>query len=140
LALKRIILVETNVSNLVITGVLSQHPVDNILLPIAYFSRKPSPEEINYKIYDKELLTIIYTFKEWCPLLEGFPQTIEVISDHRNLTYLATNHLLNYHQICRSKFHSHFDFKIHYRPEKAHGKADVLTHYRQGSEDESDLL
>jgi hypothetical protein len=29
-----------------------------------------------------ELLAIVQAFKEWHPLLEGFPHTIEVISDY----------------------------------------------------------
>jgi hypothetical protein len=32
---------------------------------------KHSLAEISYKIYEKELLVIIYTFKKWHPLLEG---------------------------------------------------------------------
>jgi hypothetical protein len=74
-------MVETDTSNLIITGVLSQYDDDNILHPVAYFSRKHSPAEINYEIYDKELLAIIQVLKKWRPLLEGSPHTIEV-SDH----------------------------------------------------------
>jgi hypothetical protein len=63
-------MVETDASNLIITRVLSQHDDDNILHPVAYFSRKHFPIEIHYEIYEKELLTIIWTFKKWYPLLE----------------------------------------------------------------------
>jgi hypothetical protein len=77
---KRKIVVETDVSNLVIIRVLSQYDDDDIIYPVAYFSRKYSPAEINYEIYDEELLIIICAFTEWCSLLEGFPHTIEVIS------------------------------------------------------------
>jgi hypothetical protein len=48
---------------------------------MAYFSRKHSPPKMKYEIYEKELLVVVHAFKEWHPLLKGFPQTIEVISD-----------------------------------------------------------
>jgi hypothetical protein len=97
--LKRKVMVEIDVSNIIVVGVLSQYDNYVILYPVAYFSRKHSPAEINNEIYHKELLTIIQGYKEYCPLLEGFPPNIKVISDHGNLTYFITNHLLNYHCI-----------------------------------------
>jgi hypothetical protein len=73
--------VETDASNFVISSILSQYDDDDILHPVTYFSRKHSPAEITHEIYNKELVTIVCTFKEWRPLLEGFPHTIEVISE-----------------------------------------------------------
>jgi hypothetical protein len=75
-------MVETDASNLVVTRVLSQYDNGEILHPVAYFSRKHSPAKINYEIYDKELVVIVWTIKEWYSLLEGFPHTIKVISNH----------------------------------------------------------
>jgi hypothetical protein len=83
------IVIETDTSNLVAIGILSQQD-KRILDLVAYFSRKHSPVEMNYEIYDKELLVVICAFKEWHPMLEGSPDTIEVISDHRNLKYFTT--------------------------------------------------
>lgn len=51
--------VETDSSDYVNAGVLSQMDDDGMLHPVAYFSRKMAPAECNYEIYDKELLTII---------------------------------------------------------------------------------
>ena len=56
--------IETDSSNYVNTGVLSQIDKDGLLHPVAYFSRKMAPAECHYKIYDKELLTIICCFEE----------------------------------------------------------------------------
>jgi ABC-type uncharacterized transport system auxiliary subunit len=120
----------TEASDLVITNVFSQFDDDDILHAVAHFSRKHSPAEINYEIYDKELLTIVRAFKEWHPLLEGSAHTIEVISNHRNLIYVTTNRLLNYHQTRWFEILSHLNFKANYRPRKAHGKANATT--RQG--------
>jgi hypothetical protein len=79
---KRKIVVKINPSSLVIAGVFSQYSDGSILYPMAYFSGKHSPAEINYEIYDKELFTIISTFKGWFPLLDHSPHTIVVISNH----------------------------------------------------------
>jgi hypothetical protein len=53
------IIVEMDASDYVSTGVLSQYDDNNVLHPMAYFSKKHSPTECNYKIYDKELMAII---------------------------------------------------------------------------------
>ena len=51
--------VETDSSNYVNAGMLSQPDDNSILHPVAYFSRRMTPAECNYEIYDKELLAII---------------------------------------------------------------------------------
>ena len=51
--------VETNSSDYVNAGMLSQLDDESVLHLVAYFSRKMAPAECNYKIYDKELLAII---------------------------------------------------------------------------------
>jgi hypothetical protein len=79
---ERKIIVETKASNLVIAGVFTQYDNDGILYPVTYFSRKYFTTEINCEIYNKKLLVIVRTFKEWCSLLKGSLYTIEVISDH----------------------------------------------------------
>lgn len=62
---------------------------------MAYFSKKYSPAECNYEIYDKELMAIIRAFEEWRPHLESAKGVIEVLSDHKNLEYFSTTKLLN---------------------------------------------
>ena len=58
------IIVETDASDYVLAGVMSQYDTDGILHPIAFFSKKHSPAECNYEIYDKELMAIIRCFEE----------------------------------------------------------------------------
>jgi transposase InsO family protein/predicted aspartyl protease len=135
---ERAIVVETDASNLVSAGILSQKDDDGHLHPVAFFSKKHSPAECNYEIYDKELLAIIHAFKEWRPLLEGATHPVEVISDHRNLTYFMTNRLLNYRQTRWSEFLSRFNYDITYRPGVTHGKADALTRQEQESEEDTE--
>jgi len=80
----RQIVVETNASDYVSAGVLSQYGEQGILHPVAYFSKKHSPTECNYEICDKELMAIVRCFEEWRPHLEGTPMAIhdQVLSDH----------------------------------------------------------
>ena len=51
--------------------------------------------EYNYKIYNKEFLTIIYYFKKWRSELEGFIKFIRIITDHKNLEYFIIIKRLN---------------------------------------------
>jgi hypothetical protein len=53
------IIIEMDTSNYVSTSVLSQYDDDNVLNPMAYFSKKHLPTEYKYEIYDKELMAII---------------------------------------------------------------------------------
>jgi hypothetical protein len=62
--LVREVVVEMDTSDLVVPGILSQYDEEGILHPVTYLSRKYLPVEINYEIYDKEPLMIIYAFKE----------------------------------------------------------------------------
>ena len=70
-------------SGIAYAGILSQKWEDG-WHPIAYFLRKFSGSELNYPIYDKELMAIIMSFRQWRHYLEGAPR-IEVWLDHKNL-------------------------------------------------------
>lgn len=121
------VVVETDASDFVSAGVLSQYDDENVLRPVAFFSKKHSSVECNYEIYDKELLAIIRCFEEWRPELEGSENPILVLSDHRNLEYFMSTKMLNRRQARWSEFLSRFNFKITYRPGKQGEKPDALT-------------
>jgi hypothetical protein len=53
------VIVETDTSDYISASVLSQYHDNNILHPMAYFSKQYSPVACNYEIYDKELMAII---------------------------------------------------------------------------------
>jgi len=59
------IVVETDASDFVSATVLSQYNDEGTLHPVAFFSKKHSPAECNYEIYDKELMPIVRAFEEW---------------------------------------------------------------------------
>jgi len=52
-------------------GVLSMKHEDKKWRPVAYISKSLNKAERNYKIYDKEMLTIIQYLEAWRHFLEG---------------------------------------------------------------------
>jgi len=88
--------VEVDASGVALGGVLSQKkPEDKTWKPVAFISRTMNDAELRYDIYDKELLAIIYAFKEWKHYLLGAREPIEVQSDHKNLSYFREPRDLN---------------------------------------------
>jgi hypothetical protein len=134
----REIFIETDASDYVSAGILSQKDDEGVLHPVAFFSKKHSPQECNYEIYDKELLAIIRVFEEWRPELEGAAFPITVLTDHRNLAYFMTTKDLSRRQVRWSEFLSRFDFVIKFRPGKQGGKPDALTRRSGDLPSESD--
>jgi len=57
------LVVETNASDYALTAILSIMTKDNEIHPIAFHSQVFSAPELNYDIYDKELLVIFEAFK-----------------------------------------------------------------------------
>ncbi|KAH7478801.1 Transposon Tf2-9 polyprotein [Fusarium oxysporum f. sp. matthiolae] len=131
------VILETDASDYVSAGVLSQYDDEGRLHPVAFFSKKHTATECNYEIYDKELMAIIRCFEEWRPELEGAPSPIKVITDHKNLEYFTTTKLLNRRQARWSEFLSRFNFQITYRPGKQGVKPDALTRSLPAYEDET---
>ena len=90
----------TDALDFAIAGMLCQPDNDGYLYPIAYFLQKLSPAEINYEVYDKELLAIVGSFYNMHAWLIGMDIPISVVSDHKNLKYFMTLHVLNCCQAC----------------------------------------
>ena len=119
--------VETDISDYVSTGILSQYDDQGILHPVTCFSKKHAPAECNYMIYHKELLAVVRAFEEWRAELQSGINLVKVPTDHKNLKYFTTTKLLNRRQTRWSQFLLQFNFQIKYRPGKAGGKPDTLT-------------
>jgi hypothetical protein len=86
--------------------------------------------ELNYPIHDKEMLAIISSFLHWRAHLEGTPEKIQVMSDHKALEYFMTTKALTARQARWAEVLSQFDFQIMYRP-GATNRADALTRREQ---------
>ena len=98
---------------------------------MAFFSKKHSVQEVNYEIYDKELLIIICAFEEWWSELKGSAFSLKVIIDHQNLEYFMLTKQLSHCQAWWSEFLSRFNFKIVYRSGKQGAKSDALTRWSE---------
>jgi hypothetical protein len=118
---------ETDASNFALGAILSQFGIDGLLHPVAFYSRKLTSAEINYQVYDKELLAIITAFEQWRPYLAGAQHRVQVLTDHKNLLYFTTTRTLNRCQARWSIFLADFDFEIQYQPDTQQGKVDVLS-------------
>jgi hypothetical protein len=81
--------VEADSSDYAIGGVLSQYDTKQRLRPVAFFSKKLSPEESNYPIHDKELLAIILCLQQWDAELRSVKE-FTVLSDHQSLERFLT--------------------------------------------------
>ena len=84
------IVVETDASDYVSAGILSQWGEDGLLHPVAFYSAKHNPAECNYEIYDKELGAIVRAFELWRAELQGSKFPIQILTDHKNLEYFMS--------------------------------------------------
>jgi hypothetical protein len=100
-------MIETDASDGVLAGVLSQLHPDGEWYPVAYYSKTMAPAECNYEIHDKEMLAVVKSLDQWRPELQGTANRIKVYTDHKAL--------------------SEYYFTIMYRAGKQNAKADALT-------------
>ncbi|MBW0489809.1 hypothetical protein O181_029524 [Austropuccinia psidii MF-1] len=89
------------------------HPVnDSAQHPIEFDSGKPLPAELNYEIYDKELLGIVWALKRWRAFLISLSDSFEVLKDPSCLQYFMSFKVLTCGQARWAEFLSEFHFSI----------------------------
>jgi hypothetical protein len=95
---------------------------DGELHPVAFLSHLLVQAELNYEIFDKELLAIITSFKEWQHYLEGNPHRLTDIvdTDYCNLESLMTTKELTRILGC-------FNFEIIFHPGRQSSKPNALS-------------
>jgi RNase H-like domain found in reverse transcriptase/Reverse transcriptase (RNA-dependent DNA polymerase)/Integrase zinc binding domain/Chromo (CHRromatin Organisation MOdifier) domain len=120
-------IVEADSSDFALACILSQRNANGVLHPVAFYSRKLSSAEMNYDIYDKEMLAIVTAFKEWRCYLEGCAHKITVLTDHRNLEWFTTTKNYSRRQARWGELLGGYDFVIVYRPGTKGGKPDALS-------------
>lgn len=120
--------VETDASDLVLAGILSQKDEQGVLHPVAFWSRRMTDVESRYDIHDKEMLAIVEVLKEWRPELEGTEEPVEVVSDHKGLEYFMTKRALTRRQgRWADEVLCNYNFIIKYRSGSKNLLADALT-------------
>jgi len=124
----------TDASNYATGSILEQKDAFGCSHPVAYFSKSLQPAECNYKIHDKELLTIIHSLKHFCHYLQGNKYCTKIFSDHMNLQYFTLKQTLTHWQSQWSLFLAIYNFIIIPKPGKPN-KADALSRcpdYKEG--------
>ncbi|KAF8752755.1 hypothetical protein RHS01_07336 [Rhizoctonia solani] len=106
----------TDASDFAISGIHCQPGESGALHPVAFFSRKLTPAEINYEIYDKEMLAIVDSLRHMRPWLLGTTTPVSIVTDHRNLEYFMSTRVLNRRQARWSLFLADFNFVLSYAP------------------------
>ena len=118
---------ETDASDFTIAAILSQEDDKGIWRPVAFILKSLNDAERNYKIYDKEMLAIMYSFYEWAHYLKGNDQVTEVLTNHQNLTFFRKPQNLNRRQAQWILDLQEYNFKITHRSGKSNTKADLLS-------------
>jgi len=86
-----------------------------------------TPLELNYDIYDKELLGIVIAFKEWRASLQRTLEPFTVKTDYKNLTGFLTIKKLNRQQIRWVEMLLEYHFKIKHIKGTNNAKTDTLS-------------
>lgn len=123
------LVIETDASDYGIGAVIS-HVIEGVLHPIAFLSRKLLPAELNYDIYNKEMLAVIEALRSWRCYVDGC-EDLTIRTDHKNLEYWKTARVLNRRHIRWLHLMQEHRPKIVYTPGKSMTKADTLSR-RQG--------
>jgi len=123
---ERDVIIRTDASDYVSSGVLSRYDDDGIISPGPYFSKKHTTAKCNYDIYDQKVMAIIKAVEQWKTECEGASYLLQLLTDHLNLKYCMAKTHLNSQQARWSEFFLMFEYHIVYRPGKSNGNADAL--------------
>lgn len=93
---------------------------------IMYTSRQLCPHKNNYTTHTLELGVIVHDLKVWCHYLYT-----EVFTNHKSLTYLFSQKVLNLTQRRWIEFLADYEFQMKYHPGKTNIVPDALSRKTQ---------
>ena len=79
-------------------GILSQYNNQGILHAVVLISKKRTPTEENYEIYNQELRAIMKSLEQWRQEYEESVHPMKILTDHKNLKYFMSSKLRNRRQ------------------------------------------
>ena len=88
--------VKIDLLDFILRAYIVQKYKDKIQHLVAYYSKKLIPLELNYNIYNKELLAIVTALKEQRVFLQGIAELFIIKTDYKNLIGFLTIKKLNY--------------------------------------------
>src|SRR5271170_2012024 len=83
--------------------------------------------ELNYDIYNKELLGIVVALKEWRAFLQGTTELFVVKIDYKNLTSFLTTKELNRRQVRWAEILLEYYFEIEHVKGIDNTRVDILS-------------
>ena len=119
---------ETDASDFT-TGVVLSIQKNDKWHPVAFSSHAMSPEERNYLVADKEMLSVIHTLEQWRHYLEGAKHQFNIWNDHANLQWFMKRQDLNRCQARWAQYLSRFSFLWSHKAGSTMGKADALSRH-----------
>ena len=129
---------ETDASSYTYGTVLSQKAEDKKHHLVAFYSKSMNPTEQNYRISNKEGLSIIKGLQHWRHWLEGTKEPVCIITNHHNLEYFKNPHPLNWQQLQWLEQLTHYNYKITYWPRDKNSVADALLQQEQHHPEQPD--
>ena len=118
--------IETDVLDFIL-GVYLLQKYQDVQYLVAYYSRKIILLELNYNIYNKELLGIVIVLKEQRVFLQGIEKLFIVKIDYKNLIGFLIIKELNQRQVRQAEILIEYYFKIQYIKGIENIKADILS-------------
>ncbi|KAG2887218.1 hypothetical protein PC119_g19808 [Phytophthora cactorum] len=117
-------IVTTDASHACIGGVLSQLHDGNDL-PVAFFSKKLGPHELNWPVHEKELFAIKQALTRWRHYLHGV--AFEVYTDNSACKWFLQHPRLSGRLARWLDFFASFQFTLHHRPGALNVVVDALS-------------
>ncbi|SRR6266702_2762009 len=118
---------EVDASAIAIGAILNQKGEDHKIHPVAYYSKSFSATERNYDVYDRELLTVVKSLRQWRTYLVGSPHRITIYMDHSNLQYWKEPRKINRRVAREFQELSEYDFVLKHIPGTNNTRADALS-------------
>jgi hypothetical protein len=95
--------------------------------PVRFVSRKLSPAELNYDVYDKEMSAVVFSLGKSRHYLHAAEYKTTIFSDHQNLMYFKSAILLIRRQARWAVELQQYNFQLLYRKGSSNAKADILS-------------
>ena len=119
---------ETDTSDFA-TGVVLSILENDKWHPVTFSSHAMSPEERNYPVADKEMLSVIRALEQWRHYLEGAKHQFDIWNDHANLQWFMKRQNLSHRQVQWAQYLSRFLFLWSHKAGSTMGKVDTLSHH-----------
>ena len=113
-------------------GAVLQQRYENGLRPVSFWSRKLSPTERAYDIYNREVLALVSAMHDWRHLIQN-GETVLVYTDHCSINWLQTQERLSLRQAKWMEYLANFKYESEYLKGKKNVVADALSRWNLDS-------